>query len=142
MAWTSKEKHKAKLLEYMSNPDNDFPTRAVMSLHVLGFKQRQQINKVFSVEELHDIEQEALENRRKKYASQLARVDKALMAQAESGDTQAIKLCYQRFEGWSEKQQREVTGKDGKPIQTQSKVVVEFIEPEDDTEPDDKSSTA
>jgi hypothetical protein len=108
MAWTSKEKHRAKLLEYMSNPDNDFPTREVMSLQVLGFKQRQQINKVFSVEELHEIEQEALENRRKKYASQLARVDKALMDRALDGDPQAIKLCYQRFEGWSEKQKHDV----------------------------------
>jgi hypothetical protein len=108
MAWTSKEKHRTKLLEYMSNPDNDFPTREVMSLQVLGFKQRQQINKVFSVEELHEIEQEALENRRKKYASQLARVDKALMDRALDGDPQAIKLCYQRFEGWSEKQKHDV----------------------------------
>ena len=43
--------------------------------------------------------------RRKRYAPQMVRVDEALLKQALSGDVQGARLCYQRFEGLSEKQQ-------------------------------------
>jgi hypothetical protein len=135
-AWTSKDRHKQKLLEYLSNPDNDFIPRNQYASNVLGYKRSHAIYKTFTPDELYDIEQQALDNRRKKYASQLAKIDKALFQRALEGDPQAIKLCYQRFEGWSEKQLRELTGKDGKPIQSESKVVVEFVDPEDE-EPND-----
>ena len=128
MTLPAKQKHKTKLLEYLSNPDNDFPTREVMSIDVLGFKQRQQIHKVFSPEELQAIEQEALENRRRKYASQIAQVDSALMERAKKGDPQAIKLVYQRFEGWSEK--HELSAKDGQPLQQNQQIIIQFIYPD------------
>ena len=54
--------------------------------------------------------------RRKKYIANLARIDKVLLSTAESGDVSAIKLVYQRFEGWSEKRLQEHSGKDGNPI--------------------------
>ena len=131
MAVTKKEKYRSKLLESMSDPNNEMPTREAMSKEILGFKQRQQINKVFSVEELHEIEQEALENRRRKYASIIAKVDNALMERAQQGDPQAIKLVYQKFEGWSEKQQHEHAGKGGGPVKTEKRVIVEFVSPDD-----------
>lgn len=130
MAVPAKQKHRSKLLEYMSDPNNDFPTREQMSLEILGFAQRQTINKVFSVEELHEIEQEALENRRRKYASILAKVDSALLERAQQGDPQAIKLVYQKFENWSEKQQHEHAGKGGGPMQEEKRVIVEFVAPD------------
>ena len=37
-------------------------------------------------------------------------MDDSLLKKAQEGDVQAAKLCYQRFEGWSEKKRSEVTG--------------------------------
>ena len=44
MAVPAKQKHRAKLLEYLSDPSNDFPSRDYLSLNVLKFAQRQSIN--------------------------------------------------------------------------------------------------
>jgi hypothetical protein len=41
-----------------------------------------------------------------------------LINRAIDGDPAACKLYYQRIEGWTEKQARELTGKDGGPIET------------------------
>lgn len=102
-AWTSKERHASNLLEYLSNPENEFLSRREYAKKVLGYKRPHSIYGTFSPDELYDIEQQALDKRRKKYASQLAKIDGALFQRALDGDPQAIKLCYQRFEGWSEK---------------------------------------
>jgi len=109
---TAKERHRCKLLEYLSNPENDMPNRVYMNDVVLGFhKSKRYIYVVFTVDELNEIESEALEIRRKKYKPAIAKADKALLAEAEAGNVQAIKLAYQRFEDWSEKQRKEVTKK-------------------------------
>jgi hypothetical protein len=34
----AKERHKIKLLEYLGNPENDFPNKVYMNDVVLGFK--------------------------------------------------------------------------------------------------------
>lgn len=57
----------------------------------------------FTSQELSDIEAEALEARRACYAAAMARVDDGLLKRAARGDAKAAKLCYQRFEGWSER---------------------------------------
>ena len=67
--------------------------------------------------ELDDIEAEGLILRRKRCVSSSAKVDKGLMERAETGDPAACKLYYQRIEGWTEKQIKELTGKDGGPIE-------------------------
>ena len=100
---TAKEKARVKLLEYLGNPENDFRGRAFLSTNILGYKCEQQIHNLFDGDELHEIEREALEIRRKKYAFRLSRVDIALLNQAMAGDVPAIKLSYQRFEDWVEK---------------------------------------
>ncbi len=104
---TVKEKARVKLVEYLGNPNNDFRGRAFLSTHVLGYKNEHQIHRLFSGDEIHEIEREALEIRRKKYAFRLSRIDIALLNQATAGDVPAIKLSYQRFEDWSEKQRFE-----------------------------------
>ncbi len=71
---------------------------------------------MFTVEELNQIEREALELRRRKYANQLAKIDRSVLSAAAEGDIAAARLAYQRFEGWSEKRLQEHSGKDGKPI--------------------------
>ena len=110
MAISAKEKAKDMLLNYLGNPDNNFEKRAYLSTHVLGYKNENQINKIFTPNEMTEIEKEALEIRRKKYSSHISEVDRALLTRAKKGDARAAKLVYQRFEGWSEKQIREHEG--------------------------------
>ena len=100
---STQERHKAKLLIYLGNPENEWLTRMKLSTEVLGFSQENQIHKVFSPDEIHEIEMEALELRRKKYSRLVNLVDMALLKRAAEGDVQAARLIYQRFEGWSEK---------------------------------------
>ena len=74
-----------------------------LSTEVLGFSQENQIHKVFTPDQIHEIEMEALELRRKKYSRLVNLVDLALLKKAADGDVQAAKLVYQRFENWSER---------------------------------------
>lgn len=99
----TQERHRTKLLNYLGNPENEWLTRMKHSTEVLGFSQENQIHKVFSPDEIHGIEMEALELRRKKYSRLVNLVDMALLKCAAEGDVAAAKLIYQRFEGWTEK---------------------------------------
>jgi len=115
---TAKQRHKIKLLEYLSNPENDFPSRTFLSINVLNFKNASQINRVFTPDELQEIEEEALAERRKRCARQSIKVDRNVIQQAQTGDNPKFcELYYKRFEGWVEKKKHEHTGEDGKPIQ-------------------------
>lgn len=105
----AKERHKLKLLDYLSNPDNPFPNREQMASEVLGLR-KQTFYYHFSVDEIADMEAEALANRRKKYAPHIVEIDRALMKKAKEGDPAAVKLVYQRIEGWSEKHINENIG--------------------------------
>lgn len=104
---TTKAQHRLTLIEYLGNPDNPYPSRADMSIKIMGRKTRDAIYKYFTPMELCEIEKEALEIRRGKYAPRIAVIDAALMDKAAGGDTAAAKLVYQRMEGWSEKIQTE-----------------------------------
>ena len=117
--------HREKLLEYMSNPDNPVMSRTDLSIQVLGFSRASVLYTFFTPEEITKIEYEALELRRKRYAAKLMAVDMALFDRAITGDPQAIKLAYQRLEGWSEKQKSEIT-LDGPMLQ----LVLAFFPPE------------
>ena len=121
-----KQENKRKLLEYLGNPANEFPTRVFMNDVVLGYdKSAQYIYKIFTLEELAKIEQEALAARRLKYSPGIAKIDRALILKALEGDTAAIKLCYQRFEDWSEKQRKELSGPGGKDLDW----TIEIVDP-------------
>ena len=110
MARTTKEQYTAKLLEYCGNPENEFPSRTEMAVSVLGYANTSPFYKMFTPDDLCLIEREALEIRRTKYNPEIAKVDRALFKKAAEGDTQAAKLIYQRFEGWSERQIQEHVG--------------------------------
>jgi len=103
-------RHRITLLEYLSNPDNEFVNRRAQSVEVLGFADNTIIYQVFTPDELSEIEKEALELRRKMYGAKLAKVDQAVLDRAGSkyGTAADAKLAYQRFEGWSEKQIKEL----------------------------------
>lgn len=106
-----KARHKAVLIEYLSNPDNTPLNRTGLSTDVLGFADSSVLYQVFTPDEIRDIEHEALELRRKCYASKLAQVDDAVFKRAVSEDGTAAdaKLAFQRYENWTERQKQEIT---------------------------------
>lgn len=121
----AKDRHKDKLLNYLGNPSNEFPTREFMALRVLGIAIAT-FYKHFTPDDLSEIEKQALQIRRKKYAPDLAKTDRALLKNAsDNGGASECKLVYQRFDGWSEKQIKEHTGKDGEPLVTVLRVEYE-----------------
>jgi len=111
----AKEKHKTRMLTYLSNPDNEMPNREQMA-SIIGIK-KATLYMHFTPQELSEIEAEGLAERRKKYAPHLTQVDLALLKKAKDGDAQAAKLAYQRFEQWSEKKQHEHSGPGGGPVE-------------------------
>ena len=102
--------HREKLLEYLGNPANEILTRDKLATEVLGFAFGPSLYEVFTPDELYEIDREALELRRKRYAMQLAAVDCGILASARKGDAAAAKLAYQRLEGWREAAIREQQG--------------------------------
>lgn len=106
----NKDLHRLTLIEYLSNPDNEFHNRTHLSTRVLGFTQGSVIYQVFTPTELTEIEDEALEARRLRYASKLAKIDDAVLRRAASTDGTAAdaKLAFQRYENWSEKSIQEL----------------------------------
>jgi hypothetical protein len=101
---TAKDRARIKIVEYWSIPDNGFIPWQRLCIEVFHYKNSRYLYCLFTPEERKIIEQEALAERRKNYVPHIAAVDFALLKKAMSGDVAAIKLCYQRFEGWSEKQ--------------------------------------
>jgi len=126
---TTKDQYIEMMLKHLSDPENEFPTRVTLATEVLGMSKSQQLYAIFNVEELEEIEAKSLEIRRTKYAPELSKVDNALLKSASGGDARAAKLCYQRFEGWSEKKDLTVIpGKDEDG--NQMKWEVEIVRPE------------
>jgi hypothetical protein len=63
---TKKEINRRKLLEYLSDPTNEFITRHRLALEVVGYTQPESIYRCFSPAELTEIENEAYEERKKR----------------------------------------------------------------------------
>ena len=107
----AKIRHRETMLGFLSNPDNTFVTRKHLAIEVLGLNQASSLYRLFSPNELSEIELEGLELRRKRYASKLAAVDDALLKRAASkeGTSADAKLAFQRYEQWSEKTKQEIT---------------------------------
>jgi hypothetical protein len=121
----AKERAKLKILEYLGNPENEFPTRTDLALKVCGFKDKHYLYRVFTPAELAQLEREGLEIRRSKYARFMAFMDHVLLRQANKGDVAAIKLAYQKFEGWLEGSKVIYPDKDGnpQPIASDTKII-------------------
>ena len=107
----TRDEKRETIIKYLSNPENDFPNRVTLATDVLGLANSQQLYATFTTEEIQEMENQGLEIRRSKYAPELAKVDKAMLKEAGEGDSKAAKLCYQRFEGWSEKKEIELSEK-------------------------------
>lgn len=102
-------------LNYLSNPENPWIDRQTLATEVLGYSKPQSLWNLFSRSELDTIEREALAARRQRCATISAKVDQALLDRALEGDVKAIKLYYQRYENWSERQILDHAG-DAAPI--------------------------
>ena len=103
MAKNAKKAARVKIIEYLANPDHEFVNRSTLATRICKYKKSQYLYQVFTVDELDQIEKEALEIRRKKYARFLAFTDHKLFEAIKDKNVAAIKLAYQRFEGWTEK---------------------------------------
>ena len=104
----AKDLHRQTIIEYLSDPDNPHMNRSQLSVDLLGFSQQSVIYTHFTPAELAEIELEALELRRKCYATKLAQVDDGLISKAIAGGAAEAKLVYERFEGWNPKQIKEI----------------------------------
>lgn len=111
----AKGAHRQTLVEYLSNPDNPWLTRA--EYHTVVGITHQGLRAQLSPTDLAEIEADALQIRRSRMATVSGRVDKALIEKCETGDPAAIKLYYQRIEAWHERQTIELAGKNGGPME-------------------------
>lgn len=110
-----KERRTADLLSYLGNPDNRFPTRSYLATKVLGYSDVSAMYKLFTLQEMCEIENEAMELRAKHSASCRSRIYNAMVREAEKGNVQAMKEYLDRTEG-KVTDKTELTGKDGADI--------------------------
>ena len=110
---TAKERYRLKILEYISNWTNDFPSRTEMAV-VCGVT-KDTLRKHFTVDEYAEIENTGLELRKKNSAIPRAAVYKAMLKGAKDGAVPAQKEFLDRTEG-KVVERHEHTGKDGKEL--------------------------
>lgn len=91
-----------RALEILSDWDGKYPTREVFA-EALGFRSVTGMEWYISKEDKANLEAQALELRRHRIAGCSLQVDRALFRKALTGDPAAIKLWYQRHEGWAER---------------------------------------
>ena len=112
MAETKKQKNRRKLLDFMGDPENEFPNRQTMALSVIGYKDVTSLYKMFTTDEMTDIENEAMEERKRRSSKDRAKVYKSLLSEAGNGNVAAIKEYLDRTEG-KVKEKIEHTGENG-----------------------------
>lgn len=113
---TAKDRHRLRIIEYISDWDNPFPSRVGMAK--LCEINHDTLRKHFSVEELTEIENTGLELRKEKSAKQRGAVYKSMLKEAKKGNISAQKEFLDRTEG-KVKEKHELTGKDGKKFQVE-----------------------
>ena len=94
---TSKDRHALKLIEYIGDWDNDFPSRVAMA-EICGVKP-DTLRKHFTLEEYAEIEDKGLELRKKNSAKQRGEVYKSMLESAKDGVVPAQKEFLDRTEG-------------------------------------------
>lgn len=109
----TKDRHKANLIKYLSDWDNDFPKRIEFGA-ILGVKEAT-LWRIFTGAELDEIENEALEIRKQNAARPRQEAYKHLVAQFKDS-VPAIKEFLDRTEG-RVVEKREIFGKGGGPIE-------------------------
>lgn len=115
----AKDRHRANIIKYLSDWDNDFPKRIEFAA-ILGVKEAT-LWAIFTGAELDEIENEALEIRKVNAARPRQEAYKALIGQFDKGNVPAIKEFLERTEG-KVIERRELFGKGGGPIEIVSAI--------------------
>lgn len=115
MASTEKEKKRIKVIEYIGNPENDFPTRTEIALDVLGYTQKTSYYKLFETSEMADMEEKGLALRKENSKRERSIVYDSLLKEAKKGNVQACKEYLDRTEG-KVIDKKEITGRDGNAL--------------------------
>jgi len=103
-----KARLRQKMIEYWADPSNEILSRCHIAVKILKYKSHSGLYRMFRPEEIDEIEREALDLRRKRFALALMRVDDGLLRRAAEGDPQAAKLAYMKFENWMPGERRQV----------------------------------
>jgi len=93
----ARERHRRKLLDYLGNPENEFPARqeyATILGIVVGTLYRH-----FSPADMQEIEAEAYTLRKQRSSKQRSILLKTLYDEGKGGNIQAIKEFFDRTEG-------------------------------------------
>jgi len=93
------DENRRKLLEYLSDPENEFLNRSKLSVEVLGYSDTTTLYSYFSPAELDEIEAESFEIRKKRSSRQQSQVYTTLHNQALKGDVVAAKEWLNRVAG-------------------------------------------
>lgn len=94
---TAKDRHRIRIIEYISDWDNAFPSRTEMS--EICEVTPDTLRKHFTVDEFTEIEDAGLELRKKKSARQRGEVYEAILSSAKDGVVPAQKEFLDRTEG-------------------------------------------
>lgn len=94
-----KQTHRRNILEYLSNPENKWLNRTEIAMAICGYKEAPPLYRLFTLKELDQIEEEALEERKRRCAGQRVMVYESLYRQARQGNVQAAKEWLDRVEG-------------------------------------------
>ena len=95
----TKEENRRKISTYLNDPDNEWLHRTGLGVTVCGYKDQRTLYKHFSPEELTEIENEALEERKRRSAGKRAVIYDAMFLKAKDGDVAAMKEFLDRTEG-------------------------------------------
>ena len=95
----TKEENRRKISTYLNDPDNEWLHRTGLGVTVCGYKDQRTLYKHFSPEELTEIENEALEERKRRSAGKRAVIYDAMFLKAKEGDVAAMKEFLDRTEG-------------------------------------------
>ena len=93
------ERNRAKLLKYLSDPDNDWPKRQEYSIQILGYKRDNAMYQHLSPPEITDVEKEALEVIKAQSSRHRKVLYAALYREGKKGNVKAIKEFLDRTEG-------------------------------------------
>lgn len=96
-----RDKYYELVRSYYADPENPPATRTDLAKAIKV--NRKTIYKYLTLTEFARAEHEGLAIRRERLAATSVDIDRALMVKACEGDVPAMKLFYQRLEGWSER---------------------------------------
>jgi hypothetical protein len=123
----SKAMRREQVLEYLGNPENPWQNWLWLAVNVCNYRKDRMLYVQFSPEERKKIEHEALTRRRMFYAKYLAALDlKLLTAAISSGDTDKIRLAYQKFEDWAPRETKDVNFGQSSSAVAPAKFVIDF----------------